>query len=71
MPAGFWSDANTYAGHIYRTTGSPWLGRTYDVSALQVIDVGTFRIHFTIEGATFEYTIEGQSGSMPLTRQSF
>ena len=71
MPAGFWSDSSTFEGHIYRTTGSPWLGRAYDAAALQVIDVGTFRMRFASEGATFEYTIEGRSGSMALTRQSF
>ena len=71
MPAGYWSDVNTYEGHIYRTTGSPWVGRAYDVNALKVYDVGTFRYRFGIEGATFDYIIDGRSGTMALVRQPF
>ncbi len=71
MPAGYWSDAATYEGHIYRTTGSPWLGRAYDVNALQVSDVGGFRFRFGIEGAAFDYLIDGKSGTMALVRQPF
>jgi hypothetical protein len=71
MPNGFWSDANTYEGHLYRTTGSPWVGRPYDAMALQTYDVGGFRYRFNIEGATFEYSIDGKSGTMALVRQPF
>lgn len=71
MPAGFWSDANTWEGHIYRTTGSPWVGRAYDVNALKVFDIGAFRYRFGIEGATFDYIIDGRSGTMALARQPF
>ncbi len=71
MPTGYWSDANTYEGHIYRTSGSPWVGRAYDVNALQVTDVGAFRLRFGIEGATFDYIVDGKGGTMGLTRQPF
>jgi hypothetical protein len=71
MPSGYWSDANTWEGHIYRTTGSPWVGRAYDAGALQVNDVGGFRYKFAIEGATFDYIIDGKSGTMALVRQPF
>ena len=71
MPAGYWSDTTTYEGHIYRTTGSPWLGKVYDVNALQVNDVGAFRYRFGIEGATFDYLIDRKSGTMALVRQPF
>ncbi len=71
MPSGYWSDASTWEGHIYRTTGSPWVGRAYDANALQVIDVGAFRYRFGIEGATFDYIIDGKSGTMAITRQPF
>jgi hypothetical protein len=71
MPSGYWSDASTWEGHIYRTTGSPWAGRAYDASALQVTDVGAFRYKFGIEGATFDYIIDGKSGTMALVRQPF
>ena len=44
---------------------------TYDANALKVIDVGAFRYRFGIEGATFDYIIDGKSGTMALTRQPF
>jgi hypothetical protein len=44
---------------------------TFDSSAVRVIDVGTYRIKFTGDNATFDYVIDGRSGSMPLTRQAF
>ena len=71
MPTGYWSDTSTYEGHIYRTTGSPWVGRAYDASALQVFDVGAFRYRFGIEGASFDYIIDGKGATMALTRQPF
>jgi hypothetical protein len=71
MPSGYWSDAGTYEGRIFRTTGSPWLGRVYDRAALKYHDVGAFRMRFAGDNASFEYVIEGQAGAMPLTRQPF
>jgi hypothetical protein len=71
MPSGFWIDAATYQGRIYRAAGSPWLGKTYDPRAFRTTDVGTFRFRFDGEGATFDYTIDGRSGTMPLSRQPF
>jgi hypothetical protein len=71
MPSGFWSDAQTYEGRIYRATGTTWLGRAYDRAAFKTIEVGTFRMGFAGDNATFDYLIEGKSGTMPLTRQPF
>jgi hypothetical protein len=71
MPSGYWSDAGTYEGRVYRTAGSTWLGRAYDPAALRLADVGTFRMRFAGDNATFEYSIEGKSGAMSLTRQPF
>ncbi|HEX5129378.1 MAG TPA: Ig-like domain-containing protein, partial [Usitatibacter sp.] len=34
MPSGFWADADTWRGRLYRTQGSPWLGATYDATRL-------------------------------------
>lgn len=70
MPAGSWTSPDTYEGRIYRTRGSPWLGH-YDPGALQVIDVGAYRLQFTGQQATFGYEIDGRVGSLPLVRQSF
>jgi hypothetical protein len=71
MPSGYWSDATTYEGRVYRTTGSTWLGRAYDPAAFKLADVGTFRMRFAGDNATFDYVIEGSSGTMPLARQPF
>src|SRR5688572_9888962 len=71
MPAGSWTAADTYEGTLYRTTGSPWLGRAYDPARFQPVDVGTYRLRFTGSGATFEYSLDGRPGTLPLTRFAF
>ena len=71
MPSGSWSTSDTYEGRVYRATGSPWLGQPYDVSRYQAQDVGSYRLRFSGDSATFEYSIEGRSGSLPLTRTPF
>jgi hypothetical protein len=71
MPGGFWSDSSTYQGRLYRASGSPWLGRAYDPAQFKTIDVGSFKMRFAGDNGTFDYVIEGRSGSMPLQRQPF
>jgi len=71
MPSGGWVDASTWAGHIYRTTSSPWLGAAYDRTRLQTVDVGTFRFAFAEGGAAFDYVIDGRAGCVPIERQPF
>jgi hypothetical protein len=75
MPGGSWlgaEDNPSYAGTLYRTTGSPFLGGAYDPSKLVVTPVG--RIGFTFYGsdiAYMSYTVDGQSGRETLYRQPF
>ena len=71
MPSGFWRDASTYEGRLYRANGAAWLGVPYDARAFRTTDVGNYRIRFAGEQATFEYTIDGRSGTMALSRQPF
>jgi hypothetical protein len=71
MPAGRWATLDSYEGRIYRTAGSPWLGQPYDAAKLKATDVGPFRVRFSGGDATFDYTVDGASGSNPLTRQPF
>lgn len=71
MPSGYWSDASTYEGRVYRTNGSTWLGRPYDPATFKLADIGTFRLRFAGDNATFDYLIEGKSASLPLSRQPF
>ncbi len=71
MPGGTWTATDTYEGKIYRTAGSPWLGVSYDASKLQVFEVGTYRIQFVGDSATFTYTADGHSGTLQLVREAF
>jgi len=71
MPGGAWTASDTYEGNLYRTTGSPWLGKTYETSQLQVFSAGTYKFQFTADGATFTYTADGHTGSIPLVREPF
>jgi hypothetical protein len=71
MPSGQWIDAQTYVGRIYRTSGSAWAGTAYDASAFKSTDAGSFRVRFAGDNATFDYVIDGQAGSLALSRQPF
>ncbi|HSS26398.1 MAG TPA: hypothetical protein VLL50_00440, partial [Usitatibacter sp.] len=71
MPGGSWTAADTYEGGLYRTAGSPWVGKTYDPSKLQVTNAGTYKFQFNGDSATFTYSADGHSGSVPLVREPF
>jgi len=71
MPGGTWTSDTTYEGRLYRTTSSPWAGVAYDPARLQVIDAGSFKLRFDGTTPTFEYSADGRTGSLPLTRQPF
>lgn len=72
VPGGEWSAANVYRGAAYRTTGSPWLGAAYNPGAFNAQPVGTVSFTFNdLNNATMTYTIDGVSGSKPLSRQPF
>lgn len=71
LPSGSWTDASTYEGRLYRTTGSPWSAARYDAAAFKSADAGPFRIRFTASGATLDYSVDGASGTLLLSRQPF
>ena len=72
MPSGSWTAEHTYEGRIYRTSSSRWLAMAYNTSAFRVSDVGSFRIRFNgSDTASFEYVIDGRSGTLQLSRQPF
>jgi hypothetical protein len=71
MPGGSWAAKDDYRGRIYRPEGPPWLGVPYDVSRHHTTDVGDFRVRFGSDGATFDYTVDGRTGSIPLSRIPF
>lgn len=72
MPSGAWSDSSTYAGPIYRTRSSPWLGVPYDASKLRAVEAGSFTLHFFDPGhARFDYQVDDKGGTLELSRQPF
>jgi hypothetical protein len=71
MPVGEWTSSSVYEGRIYRTTGSPWVGRDYDRTQLRAFDAGSFALRFDGDTARFDYSIDGVGGSIPLQRQPF
>ena len=71
MPSGFWADASTWQGRLYRTRSSPWLGSGYDPARLTSTDVGPFSLRFDGDTAAFTYTVAGKTGTMALMRQGF
>jgi len=71
MPNVEFVSKDTYRGNIYRPEGSAWLGATYDPSRHKTVQVGTFNLRFSGEGATFDYTVEGKPGSIPISRIPF
>jgi hypothetical protein len=72
VATGSWTNANTITGTAFRTTGSPWIGAAYNPNALVPTSVGSISISFLdLKNAVMSYTIDGVSGSKPLTRQPF
>lgn len=71
MPTVNLASDGSYNGHVYRTTGSPWLGQPYDPTKLQVIDAGTFTLLFSGDFGTFAYNVDGHNAILSLTRQKF
>jgi hypothetical protein len=76
LPNGNWT-GNTYAGALYSTTGSPWLGVTYNPSLLVPLEVGTLSFNFTnASNATMNYSFTagpfaGTSQSKVISRNDF
>jgi hypothetical protein len=71
MPSGSWTAKDDYSGVIFKAAGPPWLGVPYDLSRFQLTNVGTFRFLFSGDTATFTYTLDGHSGTIPLSRIPF
>ena len=71
MPGGSWAARDDYRGKIYRAEGPAWLGVPYDTARHRTIEAGTFRMRFSGDGATFDYTLDARTGSIPLTRIPF
>ena len=73
MPAGTWMDSRTFRGALYRSAGSPWLGKNYDASEFRMSEIGWYAMRFNEDGsATFQYSMGGAPvTTLPLTRIPF
>jgi len=66
------TDAATYSGTVYRTTGPAFDARPWDPSDVTVTPVGTATLAFANDRTgTFSYTIDGKGGSNTITREIF
>jgi CubicO group peptidase (beta-lactamase class C family) len=72
MSGGNFTADKTYTGQLYRASGSPWLGTTYNSAAFRTVPVGTLTLNFSdLNNATMRYTIDGFSGTNTITRNLF
>src|SRR5260370_24319912 len=71
MPGGRYTTNDTVSGTLYRTTGSPWLGASYDPGRLVANAVGSLSFTFRDARATMRYVVDGVEGSMEVSRQPF
>ena len=71
LQPGQWLDFMTYAGPVYKTTG-PYFGVAFDPKQVGITMVGTATLKFTDSGTgTFDYVIEGVTGTKSITRMPF
>ena len=76
LPNGSWN-GTTYSGPFYSTTGSAWVGATYDPVQLKPIEAGTLNFSFTgANNATMNYTFTtgtfaGTTQSKAIVRQPY
>jgi hypothetical protein len=71
IPSGQWTNAVTYTGTVYKTTG-PFFGSSFDPSHVSVTPAGNATLSFTgYATANFSYTVDGITGTKAITRLSF
>jgi hypothetical protein len=72
IPGGAWTAANVFSGTAYRTTAAAWAGAAFNPASVNAQPVGTVTFTFTdIANGVMTYTVDGVSGSKPITRQPF
>lgn len=65
------SDGN-FSGTLYRTTGPAFDAPAWDAAKVTTTAVGSVNFSFTdANNGVFNYTVDGMSGSKPITRQLF
>ena len=72
MPGGAFAGSNVFEGALYRTTGSAWLGASYNPALFKTLPVGTLRFDFSdANQGAMRYMVDGVSGSNAIARQLF
>jgi hypothetical protein len=71
IPGGTWN-GTVFTGAAFSTTGSPWVGTTYNSSALVVASAGNVTINFIDSNtAVMRYMINGVAETKVIYRQPF
>jgi hypothetical protein len=72
VPTGTWTDSMTYTGTLYAVAGPAFSNPTFSSSLVKRTAVGTATLSFgSSSSGTWSYTIDGVSGSKPITRLPF
>ena len=75
MPNGAWTDANTFAGPIFKPTGPKWIGTPYDASKHRIDALGEFSLRFgagTPAGqAALQYRVGPYTGTLNISPLPF
>ena len=71
IPGGAWSDANTFRGNLYRTSGQN-TGTPFSPGMVTVTPVGSASFAFAdADHATLSYTFDGVAGTRSISRFEF
>ena len=72
IPDGTWSSPLVYSGPIYRVTGPPFNGATFDSTRVRVTQVGIATLTFSGQNTgTFTFGFNGVPVTKTITRQPF
>lgn len=73
MSGGQWTDARTFAGDIYKSTGPGYRERQFKPERVTRTPIGTAKFEFDADetGATVTYTISGVTATKRVTRLPF
>ncbi len=71
IPSGRWETYSRYTGAVYKTTG-PFLGSSFDPTAVSVTPVGNATLSFTgYATGNLSYTVKGIANTKAITRLPF
>ena len=72
MPSGVTGTSGTCTGELYQVTGPAFFGTAFNTSLVNAVTAGSLTINFqNASAATMSYTVNGQSRTVPITRQVF